>query len=563
MNTKLSYDKVSTYFKENKKLVIVLVITDFFFNALMCLIPIVQGIAVNAFSRGENFSYLCRLVINFLLLVIFVQINRFTKRYLGRSFGNKIALSMRKVSYKNLLHTKMCEYQNISKGDILNKILSDITDASDGITLMTTEIFDTIVLLSGYFITMLIMDVQITMLVMIFIIISIVSAKAFKKLIYGYTKEYKEYLSYSKDLTLNCINNELNYRGFGVNFAYRNQYENTQKILEKKSLKSMVLQSCLEPVYSILTWLGLFFIVWFGGKRVLDNTLDIGTFSAFLTTYMLMSAKASRVGRVYGWYQNLRVAWSRCKPYLVEKCDARKEIHNLGEKFTLVANDFSFGFDEQFHLPKMNFQAENGEIIGVCGRVHTGKSTLLAALSGLYSYEGSLKVNDYEVKENKLPIGYCSSDNLIFEDSVYYNVTMGRREEAFKKESENVLFKKALKDAEFLHEVENMPDKEQQVLSHSLINISGGQQKRLMIARAIYAEPQIIILDDPFQSVDRQNVMKIVNNLRSYKNSIIFAVSNQEFVLEQADKVILLKENGYEFGTWQEIKKIQDMEATI
>lgn len=563
MEKTYSYDKVSTYFKENKTLVIVLAITDFLFNALMCLVPVVQGMAVNRFAQGRPYQELIKITGAFLALVLFVQINRYVKRFLGRSFGNRIALSMRKASYENLLHTPMADYQNVSKGDILNKILSDIFDASDGITKMTTEIFDTIVLLLGYLITMLWMDVQITVIVMIFILISIVSAKAFKKLIYGYTKDYKEYLSYSKDLTLTCINNELNYRGFGVNETYRQRYEKAQRELEKKSLKSMVLQSCLEPIYSMLTWLGLFFIVWIGGQRVLENTLDIGTFSAFLTTYMLTAAKASRVGRVYGWYQDLRVSWERCKPYFAVKEDSRQVVDELSDGFIMEAKDFSFGFDEQFQLPKMDFQVKAGELIGICGKVHTGKSTLLAALSGLYPYEGSLMADGHEVKNTKCSISYCSSENQVFEDTIYYNVTMGREgldteskyeENGMSKKiwTENA-FSKAVADAGFLEEIESMPDKEQQVLSHSLINLSGGQQKRLMLARALYGQPQVILLDDPFQSVDRQNVEKIIGNLRTYKNSVIFAVSNQDFVLEQMDKVIVLKEDSYAFGTWSEV----------
>lgn len=551
MNQKWRYDKVSTYFKENKKLIIVLVITDFLFNALMCLIPVVQGIAVNAFARGEPFTKLCALVGGFLGLVLFVQVNRFTKRYLGRSFGNRIALSMRKVSYEHLLRTPMSEYQNVSKGDILNKILSDITDASDGITWMTTEFFDTIILLLGYAITMLVMDVQIALIVMIFILLSIVSAKAFKKLIYMYTKEYKEYLSYTKDLTLTCINNELNYRGFGVNETYRERYEQAQKVLEKKSLKSMVMQSCLTPIYEMLTWIGLFFIVWIGGQRVIHDTLSIGEFTAFLTTYMLTADKAARVGWVYGLYHNLRVSWVRCKPYFKEREDNRQVIDRLSQGFVMEGKNFSFGFDKEFCLPAIDFQVKAGEMIGICGKVHTGKSTLLAALSGLYAYAGSLQVDGYEIKDIKCPISYCSSENLVFEDSVYYNVSMGRKEDMKLDAIDNWLeadeaFQKALRDAQLLEEVQAMPNKEKQILSHGLINLSGGQQKRLMVARALYGEPQMILLDDPFQSVDRETVEKMINKLRNYKNSVIFVVSNQDFVLEQMDKVLELKENGYE-----------------
>lgn len=556
MEQKLQYDKIFTYFKMNKLLVIILCVTDFLFNALMCLIPIMQGRAIDVFSDGEPFNRLIEAVTAFIGLVLFVQVNRYIKRFLGRSFGNRMALTMRTVSYKNLARSDMSYFATASKGDILNKMLTDIWDASDGITKMTTECFDTIVLLIGYVITMFCMDVQITLLVMVFILLSIVSSRAFKRLIYKYTIEYKEYVSYSKDLTLTCLKNELYYRGFGVNNTYRKRYEESQDVLEKKSLKSMVLQSCLEPIYSMLTWIGLFFIVWIGGKRVLDQSLTIGVFSAFLSTYMLMATKASRIGRVYGWYQNLRVAWVRCKPYLKEKKETREpyqQTNDSADSGCLRAERFSFGFDDNFHLPVMDFDVKKGERIGVCGVVHTGKSTLLAALSGLYSYDGKLTLSGQEVKNTCCPVGYCSSDNLIFEDTLFQNVTMGRDGD----------FQKAVEDSGLMQDIEMFEEKEQQRLSHSQVNLSGGQQKRLMLARALFNQPPLILLDDPFQSIDKKTVLNIADSLKTYKSSIIFAVTNQSFLLKKMDRIIYLKQDGYDIGTFKELAGKYDFQGFV
>lgn len=540
------YDRISTYFKENRLLVIVLCITDFLFNALMCLIPIVQGMAVNALANGEGFRRICMLTMLFLGLVAFVQVNRYVKRHLGRSFGNRMALRMRTVGYANLKAQPMEHFQKTSKGDILNKMLTDIDDASDGITKMTTEVFDTIVLLAGYLAAMLYMDVQITGFVMLFVLVSIMSTKLFKKLIYKYTMEYKGYLSSTKDMTLYCLKNELSYRGLGISGSYRERYEKAQDILEKKALKSMVLQNCLEPLYSILTWLGLFFIVWLGGGRVIRGTMDIGSFTAFLSTYLLVAQKASRLGRVYGWYQNLRVSWVRVRGYLT-KCDDGREVvarEGLPKDFTLELRDFSFGFDEQFCLPKMSMTLHKGELVGVCGVVHTGKSTLLSGLSGLYPYEGSAKLGGRELRDSVLPVGFCSSANLIFEDTLAYNVHMGREGD----------MEEALHGSRLSADMAGFPKGAQTKLSHSLVNLSGGQTKRLLTARAIYGRRPLILLDDPFQSVDKENARHMTEYLHSLSESIVLVVSNQSFILEEMDRIIFLTGDGYEVGTYEELK---------
>lgn len=545
----LSYDKVSSFFKENFAMVVLLCITEAFFNALMCLVPVLQGRAIDSFAESEPFGKLALSVAVFIGLVLFVQFNRYCKRYLGRSFEHKITLRMRQVSYKNLIHTPMSHFDKVSKGDILNKMLTDIADAGLGISKMTMEIFDTIILLVGYLITMFWMDVQITCIVMTFVIISILSARFFKYYINKHTREYKEYLSNSKEITLICLKNELNYRGYGVNETYYNAYRDSQNILEKKSIKSMIMQSCLEPIYSILTWMGLFFIVWIGGNRVIAGTLSVGVFSAFLSTYIMVAQKASRIGRVYGWYQDLRISWERCLPYLRETGDERKRFCEKTKELELKG--FSFGFDKEFQLSKIDLTVKRGEWIGICGSVHTGKSTLLAGLSGLYPYKGSARLFGNDIEDTKCEIGYCSSESLIFADTLIENIRMGREGD----------WKKAMEDAGLSADVEQFSDGENQILSHSQINLSGGQQKRLMLARAIYNEPGLVLLDDPFASIDKENVGRIIERLKVYKNSIFCIVSNQSSLLKQMDRIIYLQEDGYDVGTFEELAKNHDFQA--
>lgn len=548
----VSYNKPSTYFKINKGLVTGLCITDFLFNALMCLIPVMQGQAINALTEGKPAETVAKTAGLFLALVLFVQFNRYFKRYWGRLFTSRMALTMRKVSFHNIVQMDMAYFRTHSKGDILNKVMSDVDDLSDGISKMTTESFDTVVLLLGYLITMLVMDWQITLILLIFILSSIISVKAFKKLIYRYNKEYKEYMSYTKDITLRDIKNEIYYRGYGVEEMFRQEFADSQEQLEKKGRLALIFQGTLEPVYGILTWLGLFFLVWLGGNKVLAGDFLIGDFSAFLTTYLLVAKKASRIGRVYGWYQNMRVSWERCKPFLGDYEDRRKDfvLPYKGEKGkeVLCAKNFSFGFDEKFSLPVMDFSIKEGEKIGVCGGVHTGKSTFLAGVSGIYGYEGSLTFYGQEVKNTKCPIGYCSADSVIFQDTLEQNIALGREGK----------LEKAVRDSGLAADLEGFEEGDQRNLAHGLVNLSGGQEKRLMVARALYGNPRLLLLDDPFQSIDRGRVEEMFKYFQEYRDSIFFLISNQPFVLKQMDRILYFTGESYVLDTYEELQKRAD-----
>ncbi len=559
-NKQRFYEKISAYFMENLPLVAALCIGGFLFNALMCLVPVLQGQAINELTEGVPFWKLKNTLLLFFGLVLVVQFNRFLKRYLGRLFQSRMVRTMRRVSCRNMLKMELTYFTNHSHGDILNKILLDIDDFSLGVSRMTMETFDTFVLLLGYLCTMFSMDVALTLVVLIFLILSVISIGWFREKILKTTRKYKEYLSMTKDTTLSCIENEMYYRGLGVSEGYMEQYQAQQKRLEQLAVKSMALKGSMEPLYHMIGWLGLFFILWMGGNRVVSGSLPVGTFSAYLTTYLLVARKVSRIGRVYGWYQNMQVSRKRCEPFLMER-EERKRPFEKGEEdagertnpVVLEAKDFSFGFDGAFSTPRLSFAFLKGERIGICGGVHTGKSTLLAGLSGLYGYEGSLALEGKEVKDYRCPIGYCPASILVFEDTWRENITLGRQGDV----------KKALSDSMLLHDIALLEKGENQLLSRSMHNISGGQEKRLGLARALFGEPEVILLDDPFQSIDRNNAEQILENLKTYKNSVLLMATNQPFLLKEMNRLIFLRESGFSIGSYEELSRDSEFRAFI
>ena len=214
-------NQIKNYFLENKLLIFGIIISGLFFDGLMCIVPLVLGDAINSFSNQEKYSIILYKCLILLGLVLFVQINRFFKRYFVRLFANKITFAMRSKAIDSFLYQPIENIKDENKADLLNKNLSDIADCAEGIRKVTTEIFDSIVILIGYFTTMIIIDYKITLLAMIFVLVSIMLASLLKKIIYKYTLRYKKAQSRLKEETLSMISNEIYYRGLGVNDEYQ------------------------------------------------------------------------------------------------------------------------------------------------------------------------------------------------------------------------------------------------------------------------------------------------------------------------------------------------------
>lgn len=557
MKNKNQYDKISTYFKLNKKSFIIATISGIIFNSLMAFVPIIQGKLIDAYQEQKDSKYIVIFALSFLLFIFFIQFNRYLKRYFVRDFSNRMVLQMRTISFQNLISDDINEFSKTSKGDIMNKNLSDIKDCAEGVRKMLTEVYDSIILMLGYLISMMIMDYKTTLIVSTFIILSIVIANLMKKLIFKSTSEYKKTFSKSKDVTLNSLKNETYYRGFGVSESYYKKYSDMQNSLEKKSIKSIIYKSSLEPTYQAIALIGLFFVIYMCGLKVMNKVWLIGTFSAFLSTYVLVANKASKVGKVFNAYTSFLVSWKRCSPYLRSK-EEPKEIEYPSKELNLKVNNLTFGYDQSFVLHNINFTLNKGQSLGICGMIHSGKSTLGGALSGLYDYEGSIKLQGVELKDAKSKLGnnfisYIPSQVEIFNDTIKYNIAF-----------ENKSIEKVTKIACLNEDINEFKEKENEILSHSNGNLSGGQQKRLQIARGLYNNPKLLIMDDPFNAIDLSMSEKIMDNIiNNYQDSIIILINNQKEILKKLDYLIFLKHDSYIFGTYEDLMKDNDFKSLI
>ncbi|MEG2159055.1 MAG: ABC transporter ATP-binding protein, partial [Clostridia bacterium] len=322
----MKYDKIATYFRLNLAVVIVVIISGMFFDGLMWIVPLLQGDLINSFAQGQSFEAVALCATYFLGVVLFIQLNRLVKRNYVREFANRAKLQMRERAFSNLLMTDRAQLNTQSKGQIATIILSDIEDTVEGMRKVTTEIFDSIVLLIGYIISMFVLDWRITLCVLPFFVVSALSAELLKKKIYHSTANYKREYSKYKSHTLSLINNDIFLRGTGAVSRYQRQYEETVKNLENSSVKSLIYKNAFAPLYSVIAIIGIVFVIVLGAGKVQDGVWDIGEFSAYIATFMLVATKISKVGKVFNAYTSARVSWVRCKGNLAKKSIEHKTI---------------------------------------------------------------------------------------------------------------------------------------------------------------------------------------------------------------------------------------------
>lgn len=542
------YNKIRYYFYYLWGILVPLTITGILYDSLMSFIPRIQGDAINSIKQ-QNIDLIIKSALIFLGLTIFVQINRFLKRYLVRVFSNKMNYLMRNKCFNHMLSLDMAFYEQNKVGDILNKNTTDISDTCESIRKLTTEIFDTVILMIGYIVSYFLLDYKIALMSLPFVLISIIISLFLKKKVYMTTKDYKEYSSKFKDSTLNMLKNEIYFRGMGVNEKYINQYSKEVDILAKKNVKNLVYKASMESIYSSIGFIGLFFVLYFGLNNVIDGTYDIGIFTTILTTFVLIANKGAKVGKSFNAYQGLKVTWKRIKPFLEDDIEKEEEYQFNSDGLSLI--DFSYSYDD-FKTPTITYSFNKDEKIGIVGRVHTGKSTLLKSLTGLYEYDGEAKLNGIDLKDlfksKNQVISYCPSKESLFKDSIANNIELGR--DGNIKEALNSA---CLTDSQLDINTEINP---------TMVNISGGQKQRLMLARSLYHQSNMYLLDNPFSSLERSMSESISNQVLDM-NGLFFIVTNDENILKKLDRIIYLNDGIAKIDTYFNLLKDDSFKSLV
>lgn len=555
-------DKIINYWKKERFVVACIIIFGIASNVTIILGPIYQGKLIDSIAQGYSLFSVALLAVTYITLIGTIQLLRCGKRFYIRRFANSTSSTMRFMIYNNIIHKSVSELDGENVGNLMTRVISDVDLCVEGMRKFTTEVFDTGVVMISYLITMLVYDVKITLLSIIFIPIAMVIAEKLKSVIYKYSRDYRKKNSEVADITYDVIENSMLYRVTGMEAQNRASYNNELLDLQNKAIKANILENSMQPIYNVIAMTGIIMVVYLGGTKVINNIWTVGNFSTYVAIFTAMALKASKAAKLFNSVQKSQVSWNRIKPYFAEYKTKDNSSNIIKGDTTLSVEELSFSYEEAKEniIEKISFEGRKGEIIGVTGSIASGKSTLGLALLGLYPYIGSIKIDgkelkDYSEYERSQMISYLGHKPQLLSDTIYNNITLGDKKD----------ITSVLKDVCFHRDLIAMPSGKETLVGNSGIKLSGGQQARIALARALLNKNKIIILDDPFSAVDMKTEEKIIENLReNYKDSLIIIVSHRLAIFNRINKIILLKsDKTADYGTHNELMKKSEFYATI
>ena len=539
-------NQIKSYWLKEKRTVILLTLFGILYNMGMVARPIYQGKLIDALISKINFYDLLKLVFNFILVIFIVQFFRYFKRYYVRQFANRTTVTMRFMIYNNILNKKEKELVEENMGSIMTKVISDVDVCVEGMRKFTTEVFDTGVLFLSYLVTLLGYDAKVTLYACIFIPVAILIAEKMKKIIFKFTKAYRSQVSKVSDLTYDMIDNAILYRLYGRERKNKEVYQKELNDFEQKAIIANIWENAMQPIYNVIAMGGIIFVIIMMGQKVYDGNFTVGEFSAYISIFSIMAVKASRIARLFNTIQKSRVSWNRIKPYLSEYSQINKNLGEIDKHTYVKVENLYFKYKDDYIIKNLNFMGKENEIIGVTGPVGCGKSTFGKIFLGEDEYEGSLIIdnkefNDYSEYERSKIISYLGHNPNLISDTIYNNITLGNDGD----------ISHVLKMVCFDEDLKYMEDGIHTLVGNGGIRLSGGQQGRIALARTLYHENKILILDDPFSAVDMNTEKIIMENLKKYyKDCLIILISHRLSIFKDLNQIILINDDRtLEYGT--------------
>lgn len=553
------YLAVRDGFKKTKTKFILGCAFDIISSLILIYLVVLSGKIVDlfkspTFEASKVYSYVALMI--FLGLVNFLSFMTFA--YLAFGSGAKLKMYYKDLIFRKILKKSPDFFQKNTAGDVIgladNETKYIYEYFSFGILLACDSIFMPLIC-AIYLVFFLSWELTIAvMLPFVFtaIITNLISKKVGKvseemNLTFG--KSSQEILEIIEGIKLikSYVNEEVRQKNISKIIKY---YFDLAYLESNLWMMSFLSNSFIRVVSMVI---GLFY----GAFLVRNGSISIGKLVTFFGLGETLAWSFWGLGDCINTYKRALVSINRINLLLDDKTEIEDGDKILEDFSTMEFKNFSFYYPEEKEasLKDISFKLNKGETLGIVGKSGSGKSTLVKQILRFYNFDknkvfiNNVPYEDYDITSVRSKFGYVSQENILLSKTVRENILFGSVSE----DDERII--NVIKKADFYKDIQNLEKGLDTVVGERGLGLSGGQKQRISLARALYRDPEILVLDDSFSAIDANTESKIINSLKeNRKNRTNIIISHRISAVEHAD-LILVMDNGeiVDRGTHEEL----------
>ena len=498
-------------------------------------------------GSGMDFGRIGQILLMTLGLYLISALCSFIQGYLMTGVSQKTTYRLRKEISEKINRMPMTYFDTKPVGEVLSRVTNDIDTLGQSLNQSATQMITSVTTLIGVLAMMLSISPLMTLATLVILPVSMILISFVMKHSQKYFRGQQEYLGNVNGQVEEIYSGHNIIKAFNKEEDVIREFDTTNDRLYDSAWRSQFFSGMMMPIMQFIGNLGYVVVAILGGFLAIRKTIEVGDIQSFIQYVKRFTQPIQQIAQVANMLQMTAAASERVFEFLEEEEEDQTVEHpvsveNLEGNVSFDHVHFGYNADKII-VNDFSAEVKEGQKIAIVGPTGAGKTTMIKLLMRFYDVNsGAIKIDGHDVRdfnrsELREMFGMVLQDTWLFNGSIRDNIKYGKLDAT----DEEVI--QAAKAAHVHQFVKTLPGGYDMELNEEANNVSQGQKQLLTIARAILADPKILILDEATSSVDTRTevlIQKAMDNLMKGRTS--FVIAHRLSTIRDADMILVMKD---------------------
>jgi ATP-binding cassette subfamily B protein len=561
-NTAETIKRIWSYMAREKARLVLVILMVIISSGLALLGPYLIGMAIDNFIVTKQTDGLGMLLLGLLMVYLFHSLSIFLQNFWMVGIAQHTVYDLRHDLFHHFHHLPISYFDKRQQGELMSRITNDVDNVNNTLNQSVIQVFSSVITLIGTVTVMLILSPLLTLVTMGVIPFMFLGMRWITKRTGPLYKLQQKDLGDLNGYVEEIVSGQHIVKTFSQEERVIGEFEQKNRKLQQTGFWAQAIAGFIPKVMNMLNYLSFGLIALVGGILAIKGHITVGVIVIFTEYARQFTRPLNELSNQFNVLLSAIAGAERVFNVMDEEQEESDESTAIDLPETeghFAFNNVSFGYEDTMILKDLSLEVKPGETVAFVGHTGAGKTTIINLVARFYNYDyGKLMLDGIDLKDIQRSslrqhMAFVLQDSFLFQGTIKENIRYGRLD-ATDQEVMN-----AAKDANAHDFIVNLPEGYNTILDQDGSGISQGQKQLLTIARALIAEPSILVLDEATSNIDTITELKIQEALkRLMRGRTSFVIAHRLNTIQEADKIIMLEHGEIiEQGSHDELMKLK------